>query len=237
LLDALGIPAIALGAAGIAVYGYARAGRALGEDDAARVRAAGRATAFAVGWMALTAAVAARGLLADFNRRPPPFALFLVVTLISALVLGFSRPGARLARGLPLAALVGFHAFRLPLELVMHRLARDGIMPPQMTYTGRNFDIVSGATSILVAALLARGAPRWLAGLWNVLGVALLVAIVSIAVVSTPPIHAFGSDAAHVNTFVAHFPYVWLPAVLVWLALFGHVVLTRALWGARPVSS
>ena len=41
----------------------------------------------------------------------------------------------------------------------MHRMAERGIMPPQMTYTGRNFDIVTGATAIVVAALL--GGPRW----------------------------------------------------------------------------
>jgi hypothetical protein len=159
--------------------------------------------------------------------------LLLVATLALALTLGFTRPGARLARGLPLAALVGFQAFRLPLELVMHHAATTGVMPPQMTFTGRNFDIVSGATALLVAPLLARGAPRWLAGAWNVLGFALLVAIIVIAVVSTPPIHAFGSDPAHLNTWVALFPFVWLPAILVGAALLGHVVLLRALWGAR----
>jgi hypothetical protein len=236
-LVTVGIPALALLAVATVVYGYARAGRALGEDGAARARAAVRAAAVAVAWLALTGLVAARGLVADFERRPPPFALLMVATLALALGLGFGRPGRRLAHGLPLAALVGFHGFRLPLELVMHRAASDGIMPPQMTYTGRNFDIVSGTTAILVAALLVRGAPRWLAGAWNVLGVALLVAIIVIALASTPPIHAFGTDPAHLNTWVVRFPFVWLPTVLVGVAVLGHVVLTRALWGARPISS
>jgi hypothetical protein len=236
-LVTLGMAALPLLVAGVAVYGYGRAGRALGENRSARTRAAGRAAAFAAAWLAVTGAVAARGLVADFARRPPPFALLMLATIALAFGLGFSRPGARLAHGLPLAALVGFHSFRLPLELVMHRAAAEGVMPPQMTYTGRNFDIVSGATAVVVAVLLWRGAPRWLAIVWNVVGVALLVAIMVIAMASTPPIHAFGSDAPHLNTWVARFPFVWLPALLVGAALLGHIVLTRALWGTRPVSS
>jgi hypothetical protein len=39
-----------------------------------------------------------------------------------------TRTAAPLVR-LPLAALVGFQAFRLPLELVMHEAARAGVMP------------------------------------------------------------------------------------------------------------
>ena len=42
-------------------------------------------------------------------------------------------------------------------------------------------------------------------------------------------VRAFGDDPRHVNTWVLFFPYVWLPAVLVTIALAGHIVLTRAL--------
>jgi len=228
-LVTFGIPALALLVAGLGVYGYGRAGRALGEDRATRARATLRAAAVALAWLAVTAVVATHGPLADFARRPPPFAFLMAATFALALTLGLTRPGARLARGLPLWALVGVQGFRLPLELVMHRAAGEGVMPPQMTYSGRNFDIVSGATALIVAALLAGGAPRWLAVAWNVVGVATVCAVSVIAVVSTPPIHAFGSDAAHLNTWVAYFPFVWLPTVLLGGAIFGHVVITRAL--------
>jgi hypothetical protein len=124
----------------------------------------------------------------------------------------------------------GFHAFRVPLELVMHEAAASGTMPPQMTYTGLNFDIVTGSTAILVALLAAYGAaPRWLIAAWNLLGSLLLLNIMAIAVASLPMFRAFGDDAAHVNSWVAYFPFVWLPASLVASALFGHAVLWRKL--------
>ena len=39
---------------------------------------------------------------------------------------------------------------------------------------------------------------------------------------------AFGPEA--LNTFVAHPPFVWLPAVLVLTAVAGHLMITRALY-------
>ena len=47
----------------------------------------------------------------------------------------------------------------------------------------------------------------------------LLTVILALALASTPMIHAFGQDPRRLNTFVAHVPFVWLPAVLVLAAL------------------
>ena len=45
-----------------------------------------------------------------------------------------------------------------------------------MSYSGRNFDIVTGIAALLVAALLASGCGgRTLAAAWNILGLALLL--------------------------------------------------------------
>ena len=187
---------------------------------------------FALGasaWLAFAAVLGLSGFLARFDGVPPPIALLLAPTVGLPVWLGFSRTGTKLARA-PLGLLVGFHAFRLPLELVMHEAAALGVMPPQMTYTGSNFDITTGISALLVAALLARGrAPRWLVLAWNAWGTLLLLAIVTIALASLPAFAAFGNDPASLNTWVAYFPFVWLPAGLVSAAILGHVLLWRRL--------
>jgi len=136
--------------------------------------------------------------------------------------------GARFAETLPLWALVGLQAFRLPLEFVLWKAAQDGTNPIQMSFEGRNFDVVTGATALVLAIVLYRKkiSDSWVLA-WNVLGVALLLNIVVVALTSLPWIHAFGPD--RVNEWVLHFPFVWLPAVLVQTALFGHVVVFRRL--------
>lgn len=192
-----------------------------------------RVLAFVVGasgWLASTGVLAHLGYFADFDARPPRLLVVLVPVLVGPLWLARSAIGTRLMKETPIAALVGFHAFRLPLELVMHQAAVEGTMPPQMTYTGWNFDIVTGGTAIVVALLAARDlAPRWLLLTWNALGSLLLLVVVSIALASLPMVHAFGTEPAQLNTWVAYFPFVWLPAALVSSALFGHALLWRRL--------
>jgi hypothetical protein len=179
-------------------------------------------------WLGLLAVVAESGLLARFDLRPPPLALFILGCLVAGLLLGFSRVGGWLSTGLPLWLLVGSQAFRLPLELVMHRAAEDGLMPSALSFSGYNFDILSGSSALLLAPLLARyRVPRALVMAWNALGIAALVNIFVIAVLTAPFVHALGPN--QINDWVAYFPYVWLPGVMVLLAIAGHVVVSRRL--------
>jgi hypothetical protein len=206
---------------------YRRAGADVGH--AARVT-----TLTAVGiatWMAATWVLATRGTLAHWETVPSPFMVLALVMAGLAVALVVSPVGRQLAT-LPLWALVGLQGFRLPLELAMHTMAERGVMPPQMTYTGANFDIVTGASAFVVAALLLAGVGgRRLVAAWNILGFALLANIVGIAIVSTPTFGWFGPD--RLNTWVTGVPFVWLPAVLVQAALAGHLVIWRALRTAR----
>jgi len=72
-------------------------------------------------------------------------------------------------------------------------------------------------------------APRWAIWAFDVIGFALLVNIVAVAIASLPTVHAFGEAPERLNTWVAFAPFVWLPTVLVPGALLGHVLLTRRL--------
>lgn len=191
----------------------------------------GRAIAAAAGWLALTSALALSGVTAQFDARPPPFVFVLVGTLALGLGLGLSRVGLALA-ATPLPILVGFQAFRLPLELLMHHAATEGVMPPVMSYTGRNLDIVAGAGALVVAVALWRRAGRGLAWAWVVLAFATLGNVVFIAVRASPLFAAYGPE--QLNTWVAYAPFIWLPTVLVATALAGQIVVVRAL--LRPAA-
>ena len=207
------------------------AGRSLGEDATVRRRRTGLVGAAVVVWLAGTALIAASGILRRFDATPPPFAGFVLAIAVLGIALPCSRLGTLLVRGLPLWALVGYQVFRFPLELVMHRAYVEGVMPVQMSYSGQNYDIVTGITAGLLALWLALGrAPRWVVAAWNVLGLALLVNVVATAIVSTPLFRWFGDQ--QLNVFVTYPPFVWLPAVLVTAALMGHILVWRRLRAA-----
>ena len=186
------------------------------------------AVAGTVLWLALTAGAAASGAL-SFDGMPPTMLLLMVSILSIALGVGLSPVGGRLAAGVPLAALVGVQGFRFPLELAMHRALDEGLMPVQMSYSGRNFDIVTGITALIVAGLLLAGRmPPWGVRLWNWMGLALLVNVVVIANLSTPmPFRVFMNEPA--NVWISRAPFVWLPAVMVLAAFIGHIVIFRRL--------
>jgi hypothetical protein len=218
------------------VLGVARAWPRSGASSSATRRATVTAALGGAVWMALTGAAAASGVLAEWERTPPPFMLLLVAILMVAGALAFGPVGRRFSVGLSLSALVAVQAFRFPLELAMHRMYERGIMPVQMSYSGRNFDVITGLTAIIVAWLVATGrAGRGLVAGWNVLGLTLLTNVVVVAVVSTPRFRLFGDQ--QLNVWVTYPPFVWLPAVMVLAALAGHLLIFRALSrNAVPIS-
>jgi hypothetical protein len=228
LLVWLGIPGIAAALAVGFVLANRRAAQRLGFAPDAVRRRTRTAALWVAGWCALLAALAGTGLLARFDARPPPLALLIAVVFGGAIALGASRFAAPLVRGLPLAGLVGFQAFRLPLELVMHEAASAGVMPSLLSFSGWNFDIATGTLAIPVAGLVAAGrAPRWLVPAWNALGLAALAMIALIAIGTAPFVQAFGPG--QVNAWVAYLPFVYLPGVMVVAALAGHVLVLRRL--------
>jgi hypothetical protein len=217
------------GLAALAVVASAVAGRRLGEPRAAIRRWILATAILLVVWLGVSYGLGRTSWLADFGARPPHLLRALLITTAATFALAFSRFGGRLARGLPVAGLVGYQLFRLPVELLLAWGRADGFVPVQMTFSGRNFDVVTALTAVVIAALAARGrAPRWLVLAWNLGGLLLLGNVVVIAALSMPgALRLFYNEPA--NTWVAHAPFTWLPFFVVQVALFGHLVLFRKL--------
>jgi hypothetical protein len=192
---------------------------------------AGRSKALTLsilGWMMLSTALAQFGILRRFDLMPPPMPLFLISGLIGTAVIAKSRWVRHLIE-LPLGILVGFHGFRVVVEILIHQSSTIGLAPAQMTWSGYNFDIATGLTALLLAPF-ARSMPKWLVIVWNCLGLTLLFIVIGIAAASFPTrFQRMHPD----NSWVASFPYVWLPAILVTAALLGHLVIFRKLASQR----
>lgn len=219
---------VALGA-GLA-FAVVDAARASGEPRE-RARRAGLGTAGLTAlWLGFSGRLAATGFL---SFEPPTLPPLLVLALLGTIGLAFSRFGTRLAFGLPLPLLVGFQAFRVPVEILLARGHAEGLVPVQLTWSGLNFDVLSGVLAALLALLARLGpVPRWLLFAWSFVGLGLLVNVVAIAALSAPtPLRVFLAEPA--NVFVARFPFVWLPGFLVPMALFGHLLVLRRLFAAQ----
>lgn len=174
-------------------------------------------------WLGGLAGLVASGRLPSLPLSGLP--LFFGVVFVVSIAAALSPLGGRMSATLPLAALVGFQAFRLPLELVLHSWAEQGTIPETMTWTGQNWDIVSGIVALLAAPLANRR--RGLAWGANIVGGLLLLNVIRVAVMSSPLPFAWGQQPPLLLAW--HLPYALIAPVCVGGALFGHLVLTRAL--------
>ncbi len=178
-------------------------------------------------WLVLTAGIASTSFLWQLDAQPPRLFLLVAPTLLGLAVFARSKKAGELLNALSPAWIVGFQAFRVAMEIILWQLFLAGIIPVQMTFEGRNFDILVGLTAPIVAWLLARKKmPRTALIVWNWVSLAILLNIVIVAVLSTPvPFRVFMNEPA--NTVILSFPFVWLPTVVVPIAFLGHIASLR----------
>ena len=179
-------------------------------------------------WLCLTASLSLSGFFMNFNALPPRifFAIFPITLLLIAIALS-SKATLYLA-AIPQTWLINIQAFRVVMEIVLWLLASQHVIPEIMTWNGRNFDILIGATAPFVAYAYSASKDwgRKVAIIWNVLGILLLINVFIHGLLSAPtPFRVFFTTPA--NTFVGSFPYIWLPAFVVPCAVLFHILSLR----------
>jgi len=175
-------------------------------------------------WAAICGFVGYSAVLADFSTIPPRMMFLFLPTFAGVVFLAFSRYGKRLTN-FSITFLVGFQSFRILVELLSHEAVSQGVAPPQMTWTGLNYDVLTGITALVLIPFASK-LPKWALHAWNTAGFLLLFLVVAVAIASLPT--AF-QQLKPDNVWVAYFPFIWLPTILVSFALLGHLVLFRKL--------
>lgn len=176
-------------------------------------------------WILLLLLLSTSGFLSDFSSFPPRIMVVLIVPLLILIWFTVSRHSDRIIANVPADWVVKMQGFRILVELFIWWAYLDQDLPVQMTFEGRNFDILVGLTAPLVAMLWLKPgkAKPVLVLIWNILGLVILLNIVITAVLSMPtPMQYFFNEP--VNTLVATFPWILLPGILVALAIALHLI-------------
>jgi hypothetical protein len=190
-------------------------------------RRSGPAVGIAAGlvlWLALTGILAVGGFFTPMDVKPPRFALGVAPAMVAVFALLAFRRTRDFLLAVPASKMVAFQVFRVPVELFLWALAAHGIVPTAMTFEGHNGDILTGLTAPFVAyfCLIRKTWPRWIVLAWNLMGIALLVNVVGIAIRTAQVTGKIApGDVYNMAPFL--FPFMWLPYFLVPLALFGHL--------------
>lgn len=172
-------------------------------------------------WLGAIVVLVGSGWLRGDQRR---VLFFAAVMNAVSIIIGVS-PVGRWLSGLPLSMLVVFQGFRFPLELVLHSWVRQGVIPATMTWTGQNWDIVSGVLALIAAPFCRYSkALPWIV---NAVGLLLLANVMRVAILSSPV--SFGWPIVPKLELIYHVPSALIVPVCIGGALIGHIALTRAL--------
>lgn len=176
-----------------------------------------------IGWAAFVAVWSLSGMLSNFSLFPLNMGPILAIPLLISIGFTFfSKTFSEVLSHIPQHRLAYLQSFRIFVEILIWMLFVDNLLPIQMTFEGRNFDVISGITGIIVGYLSSQGKlSRTVLIIWNIVCLALLINIVTIAVLSMPvPFRVFMNEPS--NTIVGQFPISLLPAMLVPLAYILH---------------
>ncbi|MBS1604225.1 MAG: hypothetical protein JST42_16280 [Bacteroidetes bacterium] len=185
-------------------------------------------------WLTGLGVLASTGFFADFSSLPPRMAFVPLLPLPVVLLLGRSKTGKYLVYRVRPQWFIYWQSFRVLVEIGLWALVRNGLLPVQLSFEGRNFDVLVGLLAIPVGyfSLVRKAWPSWTALAYNIIGLLMLVNVVSIAFLSMPtPLRKFHGlpDAS----LVAHFPLIYLPGVLVPLAYTLHIFSIRQWFAGR----
>ncbi len=175
-------------------------------------------------WMILQMLITLKGFYLDFEGQPPNFVLAIAPSIAFITILFVTKRGRNFIEALDLKSLTLLHIIRIPVELCLYGIFVAGAIPEVMTFAGRNHDIIAGLTAPMVwyFCLVKNSWSKRVLLVWNVLSLGLLTNIIVLAILSTPtPFQQFGFNQP--NLAVVHFPYIWLPSVVVQLVIFSHL--------------
>ncbi len=195
-------------------------------------------TAFAIGvglfiWLIYVGLLGYLGVSGNATMRPPGIT-FIFVPVVLFLVFFIVRVRSSAALAFPLWIILGTQSFRIVVELFLHQLWIEGLVPKMLTFVGANVDIYIGASAPLIAWLSTRGRfGLQLTLVWNVLGLLALANVVTRAALTAPgPFNQIHAEVPHL--MFGTFPFMFILGFLVPLAVVLHVLAIRAISSWLP---
>jgi hypothetical protein len=166
----------------------------------------------------------------DQSTIPPRFVLLFLPALILTILTFVTKKGKEFIDNLNIKNLTILHTIRIPVEITLHYLFLVKAIPQIMTYEGWNFDIIAGLSAPLVYyfGFVKNQLSKGILITWNIISLGLLMNIVTIAILSQKtPFQQLAIGEP--NFAIGHFPYNWLPSIIVPIVLFSHLAALRLL--------
>lgn len=175
-------------------------------------------------WSALHSLLAYSGFyIINSGENVNRFPFILIPVFVFIFYGAFSKKGKLFYKDRSIKNSAIIHTIRIPIEIVLYYLAIEEVLPIEMTFDGRNFDILAGITAPIIVILF-----RYLIInkrvllYWNIISLALVIFIMINGILSSELTYQkFGFSIA--NQAIAYFPFILLPAVIVPIVVYTHI--------------
>jgi hypothetical protein len=186
---------------------------------------AGKVLLIIIAWLILTGILSASGFYLEVEKQPIRFFLAAPAIVLTIIILFIIPSTRKFLKGLSLEVFTYLSAIRIPVEITLWWLYLYNQIPVEMTFEGRNFDILAGITAPIIAYFVFTK-KKWstnIAYTWNIVSLLLLVNIIAHAFLSLPtPFQQLAFE--NPNWGILYFPYLWLASFVAPVVLFTHLV-------------
>ncbi len=176
-------------------------------------------------WHIYTIVLDKIGLMNDFEL-PPKFAVFLIVPAF--LFTGFflySNRNQPWIQNIPTQWLIFYQSFRILIELLFVYSVTAGILHPNVTIEGYNYDMVFGFTAIVIGLLFVKNKiSKKMLLWWNYLGLTIIAFIIFLFVTTIYAPQFYGLAGPLMPIDFTFYPYILVPGFLMPSAVFVHVL-------------
>ena len=179
-------------------------------------------------WLFIQMFISFTGFYKVTSTMPPRFILAVLPPFITIGLLFFTASGKKFLDSLDLKVIIYLQVVRVPVEIALYLLSIYKLVPDLMTFEGMNYDIITGITAPFIAyfGITRKKLSRNVVLAWNVICFALLLNIVTVAILSAPfTFQKLSFDQPNLAVF--SFPYVWLPCFIVPVAFLSHLLIFR----------
>lgn len=176
-------------------------------------------------WQIYIFAIGSSGILADLSF-PPRFAMFLIIPAFIIIGIFINKnKGLAWIQNIPEHWLVFYQSFRILIESLFVVTVAQGLLHPNVTIEGYNYDMVFGFTAVVVGLLFFyKKINRSIVILWNYLGLIVIAFIIFLFTATLYAPQIFGPDTLPFPAGFTKYPYVLVAGFLMPSAVFVHIL-------------
>ncbi|MEX0291121.1 MAG: hypothetical protein AB3N14_18605 [Flavobacteriaceae bacterium] len=177
-------------------------------------------------WFVYILLIASSGFLQDFSL-PPRFPIFLIFpAFIFTGVVLYKYRNSEVLTAIPKSWAVYYQTFRIVIESLFVGSVAAGLLHPEVTFEGYNYDIIFGFSAPVVGFMVFNR-NIWsskVALYWNYFGLAVISFIIFLFITTIFIPSFWGETESLAPLEIMTFPFVLVPAFLMPSAVFMHIM-------------